>query len=222
MGNLVGSLEVPTDLHARKNLCLSMTERQREILIGCILGDAYISKLGKIRIEQSVKQSEYVAWKYRELNSLCYGAFPREIVHKLKKNSKTYHSIFFNLRQYFKAWRLIFYSGRQKVFPENLVLTPLSMSVWYMDDGCWTGKKFVISTESFKGKSMDFLQNALRKQFGLETSSGKNGKLVIRKISHPRFIQLVSPHTISSMRYKLPNPVTTSSVRYRRELSVTR
>ena len=59
MGNPVGSLEVPIVLRARKRLLLELTERQREILIGCVLGDAYISQLGKIRIEHSVKQREY-------------------------------------------------------------------------------------------------------------------------------------------------------------------
>ena len=58
MDNPVGSLEVPTNLHARKCLCLSMSERQREILIGCVLGDAYMTKLGKIRIEQKIKYRE--------------------------------------------------------------------------------------------------------------------------------------------------------------------
>ena len=218
MDNPVGSLEVPTNLRARKRLCLSMSERQREILIGCVLGDAYITKLGKIRIEQSTKQNEYVAWKYGELNSLCYGAKPRELLHR--KGDKIYHSLYFTLRQYFKAWRLIFYSDTQKVFPESLVLTPLSIAVWYMDDGCWTGKKFVISTESFKGNNIDFLQSVLKKQFGIETHVGKNGKMTILKVSHSLFIQLISPHVISSMRYKLPNPVTTSPVRYRGELLI--
>ena len=64
LDNTVGSLEVPKLLRARKNLELGMTDRQRDILIGCILGDAHIAPKGKIRIEQSVKQREYVRWKY--------------------------------------------------------------------------------------------------------------------------------------------------------------
>ena len=56
MSNTVGSLEIPNVLHARKRIFLSVSERQKEILIGCILGDAYITPMGKIRIEQSEKQ----------------------------------------------------------------------------------------------------------------------------------------------------------------------
>ena len=42
IGNPVGSLEVPKLLRARKNLELTMSERQKDILVGCVLGDAYV------------------------------------------------------------------------------------------------------------------------------------------------------------------------------------
>lgn len=41
---------------ARKNLKLEVSDRQIEIIVGCLLGDAYLTKLGKIQIEQSIKQ----------------------------------------------------------------------------------------------------------------------------------------------------------------------
>jgi|SRR3989344_1325276 len=219
MGNLVGSLEVPHILHARKRLFLSLSKRQAEILVGCILGDAHISPLGKIRIEHSIKQKAYVEWKYQELKTLCYGAQPREIVHTLQ-TKKEYQSIFFLLRQYFRSWRAIFYEEREKIFPHRLTLSPLTLAVWYMDDGCWTGTKSLISTESFKGKYKDFMQQALMDQYGIETVIGKNQKLIIRKKSHATFYKLIAPYIISSMKYKLPNPVTTQSSD-RLELSVT-
>ena len=203
MGNTVGSLEVPIILRARKRLVLKLSQRRQEILIGCILGDAYISPLGKIRVEQSVKQKEYIQWKYNELSFISYSAQPREIIHVLH-GDKEYHSIFFLSRQYFRTWRAIFYDGKSKIFPQNLPLTPLTLAVWYMDDGCWTGKKCLISTESFKGKYRGFMQEALMNQHGIETVVGKNEKLVIRKKSHAKFFSLIAPHIIPSMKYKLP------------------
>lgn len=203
MGNPVGSLEVPKVLHARKRLLLELSQRQKEILIGCILGDAYISPLGKIRIEQSTKQREYVDWKYQELHSLCYPARPREILHILP-TGKEHTSVFFLLRQYFRAWRAIFYEGRIKIFPRDLPISPLSLAVWYMDDGCWTGKKALICAESFDGIYSGYMQRALFDQYGIETVVGKNGRLVIRKKFHDQFFSLIAPHIIPSMKYKLP------------------
>ena len=203
MGNPVGSLEVPNVLQARKRLLLELSQRQKEILIGCVLGDAHISHLGKIRIEQSTKQREYVDWKYQELQSLCYPARPREIIHILP-TGKQHTSVFFLLRQYFRLWRSIFYEGRIKIFPRDLPVTPLSLAVWYMDDGCWTGKKALICAESFDGIYRENMQKALLDQHGIETVVGKNGRLVIRKKFHDRFFSLIAPHIIPSMKYKLP------------------
>src|SRR5437773_1403282 len=102
MSNPVGSLEIPSVLHARKRMFLSLSDRQKEILVGCILGDAHIAPRGKIQIEQSEKQRDYVEWKYTELASVSYPKGPRSLIHKVKKMNKEYHSVFFHLRQYFR------------------------------------------------------------------------------------------------------------------------
>lgn len=209
VGNTVGSLELPSVLHARKNLTLEMTYFQREILIGCILGDAYITKLGKVRIEQSVKEEDYVFWKYTILKSLLYPANPRKMVRYNKKHNQEYASYRFSSRQYFKNWRDIWYPQGEKIFPNSLILTPASLAVWYMDDGCWTGSKVLIAIEGFDDESQKTIQNALQCQFGIATHIGKNRKLLIRKESHSRFFSLIAEYVIPSMQYKIPDPVTT-------------
>ena len=141
-------------------------------------------------------------WKWKALESLCYKNSRRDVVHTY--NGKMYNAVFFILRQYFRTWRAIFYDGKQKVFPKNLELTLLSLAVWYMDDGCWTGKKIVISTESFNEESMQFIQDVLFKKFNIETVASSNGKLVIRKKFHEIFCKLISPYVVSSMKYKVP------------------
>ncbi|OGZ65777.1 MAG: hypothetical protein A2822_01175 [Candidatus Staskawiczbacteria bacterium RIFCSPHIGHO2_01_FULL_41_41] len=205
MGNAVGSLELPKILHARKNLTLALTERQREILIGCVLGDAHIQPQGKICIEQSTHQKEYVLWKFRELKNLSYPAEPREIFRKDTRSGKEYHSIYFYLRQYFRSWRNIFYREGKKVFPDNIILTPLSLAVWYMDDGCLSKGKSTISIEGFDEESRNNVQKAFLNQFHIETVIGKSKKLVIKKKSQDLFYSLISPHIIPSMEYKIPS-----------------
>lgn len=209
MDNAVGSLELPKILRARKNLSLALTETQKDILIGCILGDGHIQPKGKVIIEQSVKQKEYLMWKYAELKSLAYPAKPREIVRKDKRNSKEYYSFVFYLRQYFRPWREIFYKENKKIFSENLILSPQSLAVWYMDDGSWSDKRCIISTESFNKDSINRIQNNLYKQFNLETALRSNKKLLIRQNSVNKFREIISPYIIPSMKYKVPNPVTT-------------
>jgi len=209
MGNAVGSLELPTILRARKNLSLVLTERQKEILIGCILGDGHIQPKGKVIIEQSAKQKEYLMWKYVELKGLAYPAMPREIIRKDSRNGKEYHSLVFYLRQYFRSWRKIFYQKNKKIFPEKIYLSPQSLAIWYMDDGSQSRGNCVISTEGFDEKGRDNIQNTLYERFGIETSFRKNGKMSIRWKSQPKFYQIINQYIVPSMKYKVPNPVTT-------------
>ena len=204
MGNAVGSLVISNVVRARKNLLLEMSDQQKEVLLGSILGDAYITKSGKIRFEQGIKNKDYLFWLYSILSSLAYAAEPRSMSRYNEKYGKRYASFRFSLRQYFKNWRLYFYPADRKIFPEDISLTPLTLAVWYMDDGCWTGSKAIISIEGFDDESQNRIQTALQAQYGIETVIGKNRKLVIRKKHHERFFGLIRSHVVASMAYKIP------------------
>lgn len=211
MGNTVGSLDLPTKLQARKNLILEMTNFQKEVLIGCILGDAYITDLGKIRIEQGIKELDYANWKYETLKNLLYDTSPRILTRYHKENNKFYTSVRFSSRQYFRSWRKYWYPKGIKTFSQNLKLSAASLAVWYMDDGSWTGKKTLISIEGFDDESQRNIQDCLLKQFNIKTNIGKNRKLLIKKESENMFFQIIGQYVIPSMKYKIPNPVTTGS-----------
>lgn len=204
MDNTVGSLELPNVVRARKNLSLTLTDMQKQMLIGAILGDAYITKEGKIRFEQGGKNKEYLFWLYDTLSTLTYPAKPRMMSRFNEKYGVEYISFRFSLRQYFKKWRLLFYPHDRKVFPKNLILTPAALAVWYMDDGCWTGSKALISIEGFDDASQHEIQTVFREQLGIETIIGKNRKLLIRKKDHERFYGLIRPYVIACMAYKTP------------------
>lgn len=209
MGNTVGSLDLPIMLQARKNLTLKMNNFQKEVLIGCILGDAYITKLGKIRIEQGIKELDYIKWKHSILKNLLYDTELKILTRYHKVNQKFYTSVRFSSRQFFRSWRNFWYPKGTKIFPSNLHLSSASLAVWYMDDGCWTGKKALISIEGFDDISQNNIRDSLLVQFDIKTKIGKNRKLLIKKESHKVFFQLIDQYIIPSMRYKTPNPVTT-------------
>lgn len=119
-------------LTARKNLKLEVSDKQVEILVGCLLGDAYITKLGKIQIEQSNKQEEYIKWKHQELGSISYNGL-KEVVRFDKQDKRVTKSYRFWTRQFFRSWRNKFYREDCKIFPNELgiFVTPLSIAVWY-------------------------------------------------------------------------------------------
>ncbi len=194
----------PRILSARKNLRLVLTDRQVQILVGSLLGDGYIEQKGKIQLEQSEQQKAYLRWKYAELKNLGYLNPPKAVQRYDKRNGRTYRSYRFWLRQYFRPWRSIFYSGRSKIFPEELKLTPLSIAVWYMDDGCYSDHRCTIATDNFSKASIQSIQEKLLDQFQIHTFVRSNGKLGIRAKDQKRFFSLVRAHVLPSMQYKIP------------------
>ena len=189
---------------ARKNLKLDVSDKQIEILVGCLLGDAYLTRLGKIQIEQSNKQENYIRWKHQELFSISYAGL-KEVVRFDKQDKRVTKSFRFWTRQFFKDWRSIFYRENRKIFPTKLgkYITPLSIAVWYMDDGSYDQKyRCIISTESFDLKSRICLLKRLR-HFKIEAILKNNGKLAIRSNSLNKFFELIKPYLHQSMRYKL-------------------
>lgn len=194
------------ELTARTNLRLQISDRQLQILVGCLLGDGYIYPRGKIQIAQSSKQFPYLNWKYDELRSLAYGK-PTEVKRFDARYGKTYSQSRFWLRQYFRPWRKVFYPKGKKIFPESFAkyISPLSIAVWYMDDGNYSeGRNVKIATDGFDWGDREKLRSLLLRKFKLESTLHKNGKLRISNKSLPRFFSLVTPFTHSSMKYKVP------------------
>lgn len=195
---------------ARKNLQLVLSERQREVLIGTILGDGYIYPQGKIQIEQSEKQRDYLCWKYDELRSLVYSP-PQFVSRYDRRTGKTYQSHRFWIRQYFRPWREEFYQDKQKVFPYGIVLTPLILAVWYMEDRSYRDYMCTLSTESYNKESLIRIQEALYKHLSINTFIRVNGKLAVEAKDHKRFFAIMRDFIHPTMHYKCLDPLTTEA-----------
>jgi recombination protein RecA len=117
MGNTVGSL----------------SEVQRQIVIGSLIGDGSMrcKTNALLEINHSFDQRSYVDWKFSRLSDLV--ATPRKvrggnggrIAYRFVTRSVPALTPFFHL----------FYTNGRKRVPE-LSLGPLTLAVWFMDDGC--------------------------------------------------------------------------------------
>jgi len=189
----------------RVNQKLRVTNYQMEVLMGCLLGDAYIHKLGKIQIEHSVKQLPYINWKYKQLKNLSYGK-PKIVSRFDNRYKKSYQSSRFWTRQYFRSLRDKFYPEGKKIFPEEFskYFTPLSLAVWYMDDGnLYKGLNVKFAADGFDKKSRILLRNLLFNKFGLKSEINESGKIRLSNKSVKRFIDIVKPHIHPDMIYKI-------------------
>lgn len=202
---------------------MQLTDRQRQILIGTLLGDGCLewNKANfRLRIDHAVKQEEYVRWKHREFAPFVKGE-PKLIEVFDKRTKKTYGHWRFNTTtsDVLKEYGRMFYRNNKKVIPVSIhtnFTTPLALAVWFMDDGfnrkdC-LGKYF--NTQAYSMEEQEILQNCLEKNFGTRTQvhwAAGRPRLYVNASQSEHLVQLIQPYILPSMKYKILNPVTTET-----------
>ena len=193
----------------RQNINISDTQKQ--ILFGGLLGDFCITTHNKTFrgvVNHSIKQLEYAKYLHDSLNNIV-GVF-RQI--KVKANNKLYDECSFTIRPNIQLKSLYnsFYKdfGGKKDVPYDLsLLTPLAISIWFMDDGFLVNnghsRTLGFSTCSFSLEGLIRLQNFLKEQYNIETIIRKNFYLIVKKESANTLKDLISPYIIESMNYKI-------------------
>lgn len=204
-----------------------ISSRERAIIIGTILGDGHLAMLksgARLEVVHSEKQYAYVCWKYQELRDVV-SASPHCLTISDHRYQRTYtqwrfkthvHTILTDLHKTFYSK-----TGR-KIIPKeiaSILTSPLSLAVLFMDDGGRRNDSYgvFLNTLSFTKRENQLLATCLRENFSLEARLHwiQDGyRLYIPSAYARRFSEVVDPHLIPSMKYKLPyNPVTTSFAR---------
>lgn len=206
MGNIEGSRVIPNVFRVRKNLKLRVSAEQMSLLLGAIVGDAYIYPQGKICIEHSSQQVNYLKWKFNKFKLLAYPKVAR-VERFDKRTGKTNISYRFFLRQYFRPLRQMFYKKGRKRIPRGIdaYFNPMLVSVWYMDDGHLDkGIVPILATESFVSKDLKYLAGLFKKRLGVEVRVTSKNRIRVRSSSKLKFFRLIDPFLCEYMRYKLP------------------
>lgn len=118
----------------------SLTQFQKSIVIGSILGDGYLRIVPKrknafLEINHSFNQKDYVDWKYQILKEITISP-PK--IRKCNGNRIAYRFYTKQLPELTELY-CIFYKDGKKVIPDNLAINPIILSIWFMDDGSKLG-----------------------------------------------------------------------------------
>jgi hypothetical protein len=182
----------------------SLSEIQKQLILGCVLGDGYIRKKvnAHLQVTHSIKQKEYVDWKYKMLDGLV-NSHPK--IYKGNGNRVGYRFFTKSLPQLTQIYHY-FYKGGVKIVPKGLKLTPLSLAVWYMDDGSRSRKASYFNCQQFDRISRNNMIKMLS-SVGLKATLNKDKsyfRIYISSYSTPHLVSTIKQHIIPSMRYKLP------------------
>jgi hypothetical protein len=196
---------------------MKLTKRQNEILIGAILGDAFLQKTGKknarLCFEHGAAQKEYVLWKTKAFGRL----FPGKPTYLERTHPKTGSTYKYYRHQstatpIFGKWHAMFYKNGNKKVPEdikNLLKSPLSLAVWYMDDGYYYARdrNAYIYLGRVSRREAELVSKAIMHNFNIHThvyDKKKKGYALFFTVAETKkLLRIVAPHCIPLFAYKL-------------------
>ena len=194
-----------------------MNETIRHIIIGSILGDGFLTpltkreKLSRLWLKYDDKRYLYLKWLYQELKPI--GVDPI----KKKKNYTQHYFLTHSLKE-LGMLRKQFYPNGKKIIPKDIfsvLVHPLSLAVWYMDDGNLDFRdryhcNATFATYGFSEKECRTLVEVLQKNFGIASrihqTTMRNKvyyRLYILSRSTDVFMGLIRPYMHSCFAYKL-------------------
>ena len=184
----------------------SLTEAQEALLVGCLLGDGAMrcKTHALLEINHSVGQRAYVEWKYRQLEELV-ATPPKARVSGWQRAACRFTTR--SVPQLTPLYRR-FYAKGQKQVPEGLVLKPLSVAVWLMDDGARSYRAVYFNTQKFDRVSQERLIQLLREPHSIDARLNRDKcywRLRIAVDSVGRLADIVRPHLLPMFDYKLPS-----------------
>lgn len=189
-----------------------LSQFQREVLIGTMLGDSSM-RIGAginpiVTCAHGLKQKEYCEYKttiFQNLGAICK-------YHKRNKSDKRNGIYYEDYTMYIPAnpellesYKL-FYINNKKVIPTELFsdFTKVSLAFMYMDDGSKVGKHgYCIATNCFSLNELSMFKKMLKDKFDLDTTIQKRHILYIKTNSQKLFEHLIKPYLCNCMKYKL-------------------
>lgn len=197
---------------------IKLTKEQREVIFGKMLGDGHLETQNKgrtyrLKIEHSIKQKEYVDWQFDLFRNIVLST-PQEKIKKINEISYVNYGFSTLSIDSFRFFANQFYKDNKKKIPKLIHrwLAPLTMAVWFMDDGSIKSdrnKSLILNTQSFSKKDVEMLKNVLEQKFGIKAKLRIQQRkqigyqLYLLSETIDKFIDIVNPYILSSMRYKL-------------------
>ncbi|MBO0853209.1 MAG: recombinase RecA [Nocardia sp.] len=198
-----------------------LSSQQFQVILGALMGDGNLSpnrhdRNGvRFRMGHGAKQHDYLDWKASLLGNIEYSS---------RVDDKGAKFIDFTpLPELGELQRAVYLGDGKKFLSEEYIkaLTPLSLAIWYMDDGSFTMRskglqdrtaggsgRIEICVEAISEGSRVRLRDYLRDVYQLDVRLRSAGAdqvavLVFSTEATARFQELIAPYMAPSMGYKM-------------------
>ena len=187
-----------------------LSKFQLEVIRGSLLGDGNLSSIKKgigvrFRLGHGLKQKKYLEWKANLF---------KNIPHSIHQNRKAIKFDLTPLSELFALRKEVYQEGHKFLSVDFLAgLTPLSLAIWYMDDGsldirdlAQTKGRIAMVIKAIHSESRNQIQNLLESRYNIETKirfQSDKPILVFDQKNTDKFLSLIKKYIHSSMDYKL-------------------
>lgn len=183
----------------------SLSEAQREIIVGTLLGDGSMRCRANalLEINHSVHQRSYVDWKYAMLEDLV-STPPR--ARSGNGDRVAYRFVTRSLPELTPYYRAFYGSGGKEI-PAFVELRPLTLAVWFMDDGSRSRSAAYLNTQQFAKDTQERLLAMLKEQWDINGSLNRDKtyfRIRISVESTRKLGKVIGDHMLPEFMYKLP------------------
>lgn len=200
----------PISKTERSTSVAELTEEQRDVLLGSLLGDGHLLERGVFKVSHYQEQFDYLVQLHAILRPHVLPVYYEE---KEMDNGRLTFAFGFQTVQHewLKAIRSVFYPDGVKVFPESvlLALTPRSLAYWYFDDGHLADGMPSFALGKVTQEQTEEVCRSLDKRFGLafylkSPANGTCEQIGLRASSSDAFFLLIREFASPDMLYKFP------------------
>jgi len=197
----------------------SLSQKEKEILVGLLLGDLHAEKRNantRFKFIQSTIHEEYLLDLYELFKDFCSGNPKIQNPQPDKRTGKVYSTVRFNTYSLpcFNEFYNLFYLDGIKIVPQNIaeLLTPIGLAYLICEDGNWNKvcRYVVLCTESFTLAEVTLLANTLNDKWDLKCYINKtnNGgaRIIIPAYSVPILQGLLKDIMPPMMLHKIGRP----------------
>ncbi len=197
----------------QENPFILLSQEQHDLLIGSLLGDASIRQRNKnccFRVSHSIKQKNYINWKFDLLKDLRVSEF-KERKRILNKREINMINLVTKTHPMFNYYRNLFYKNKKKTINKEILdqINPRSLAIWICDDGSYDNRQgyIVLCTNSYSLKEHELMKQFFKKRFGLNPTIGFRDRkyyyLRFKQEDSKKLIQIIKPFIPKSMKYKI-------------------
>ena len=194
-------------------------------MLGSLLGDSHLEKRinligSRLKVVLCHDNVEYLMWfhKFYSERGYCSPIKPK-LYRKIKKKGKVFFCYKFNTYTYssFNWIHDFLYKWDSdnhqylKIISNILYLfTPMAWAIWFMNNSVKPGNTARIATNGLTLEEVNILCLTLKNKFNINTTLKKSSQnqgyiIYINKDSMTNFANLIKPHMIKSLYYKLGN-----------------